>query len=62
MFGSWEDKGSGPVYVVSAICATGCHDMTLMIDPLELDHVASVDAVWAHVERYIRDAFQGVHG
>ena len=62
MFGSWEDQGFGPVYVVSAQCSTGCHEATLMITPEELDYVGAADIIWWDTERHIRDEFAKVHG
>ena len=62
MFGSWEDKGFGPVYVVSAKCSTGCHLMTQMITPAALDSIVEVDIIWWDTERHIREAFAEVHG
>ena len=62
MFGSWEDTGFGPMYVVSAQCSTGCHVMTRMITPTALDSIVEADIIWAGTERHIREAFAEVHG
>ena len=62
MFGSWEDKGFGPVYVVSAQCSARCHVMTRMITPEALDSILEVDIIWWDTERHIREAFAEVHG
>ena len=62
MFGSWEDQGSEPVYVVSAQCSARCHVMTQMITPAALDHILDPDIMWAGTERHIREAFAEVHG
>ena len=62
MFGSWEDKHFGPVYMVSAQCSTGCHVMTRMITPEALDWFLDTDIIWADTERHIREAFAEVHG
>ena len=62
MFGSWEDQGSEPVYVVSAQCSARCHVMTRMITPEALDSIVEADIIWAGTERHIREAFAEVHG
>ena len=62
MFGSWEDKGFRPVYVVSAQCSARCHRMTQMITPEALDSIVEANIMWAVTERHIREAFAEVHG
>ncbi len=61
LFGSWEDKGHGPVYIVSAKCSKSCHTMTQMLDPVSLDSVDDAQRLLAYTERYVRDAFARVH-